>query len=465
MPTPPPHIDRATFLANLRQSRLLSAEQWEKVLPRLPDSRRGRVLARALVERGLLTRFQAERLLAGRTAGFFLGQYRILEEIGRGGMGRVYKAEHRTMGRVVALKVLAPHLLSNPRAVELFQHEVRAAAQLVHPNIVTAYDANRSGGRYYLVLEYVDGPNLGQMVRKRGPLSVGLACDYVRQAALGLQHAHNLGMLHRDIKPANLLVQRRGLAPGESGLLKVSDFGLARLTEPADKESRSRRPDTLFTRQNTVMGTPDFLSPEQARSLHKTDSRSDLYSLGCTFYYLLTGEVPFPGGNALDKLLRHSTEKAPPVTDLRPETPAPVAAVIARLMAKHPDERFRTPAELAQALHPYAVSGPSPWGPARVAPGPAPDAPSDEEVEALPEDSDPNLTASSDELAALVNTEAGVGSTTDMTGDVPRPTDRPDKTSRRLLFAALAVAFSVAGLLVGTAAAVAIWLLWSWLHR
>src|SRR5436305_239040 len=241
---PPPHIDRTAFLANLRQSRLLTDEQWEEVVPRLPESRRGRVLARALVERGLLTRFQAERLLIGRTSGFFLGQYRILEEIGRGGMGRVYKAEHRTMGRVVALKVLAPELLSNPRAVELFQHEVRAAGQLHHPNIVTAYDANRSGGRYYLVLEYVDGPNLGQLVRKRGPLSVGLACDYVRQAALGLQHAHHLGMLHRDIKPANLLVQRRGQEPGSPGLLKVSDFGLARLTEPNDKESRSRRPNT-----------------------------------------------------------------------------------------------------------------------------------------------------------------------------------------------------------------------------
>ena len=456
MPTPPPHIDRTAFLANLRQSRLLTDEQWEQVVPRLPGSHRGRVLARALVERGVLTRFQAERLLIGRTAGFFLGQYRILEEVGRGGMGRVYKAEHRTMGRVVALKVLAPELLSNPRAVELFQHEVRAAAQLVHPNIVTAYDANRSGGRYYLVLEYVDGPNLGQLVRRRGPLNVGLACDYMRQAALGLQCAHNLGMLHRDVKPANLLVQRHGQDAGSPGLLKVSDFGLARLTEPTSKGPGSRRPNTLFTRQNTVMGTPDFLSPEQARSLHKTDIRSDLYSLGCTFYYLLTGEVPYPGGNALDKLLRHSTEKTPDVTELRPETPAPVAAIIARLMAKHPDDRFRTPAELAQALAPYAVSGSTPWGAARSAPFPL-DAPSDAEVEALPEDSDPNVSGSSDELAALANTDAGDGTTTDMAGEAPRTPARLDKTSRGILFAAMAVAVTVAGLLAGTAAALLIW--------
>jgi serine/threonine-protein kinase len=268
-------------------------------------------------------------------------------------------------------------------------------------------------------------------------------------------------MLHRDIKPANLLVQRRGQEPGSPGLLKVSDFGLARLTEPADKESRSSRPNTLFTRQNTVMGTPDFLSPEQARSLHKTDIRSDLYSLGCTFYFLLTAEVPFPGGNTLDKLLRHGTEPAPCVTELRPEAPAPVAAIIARLMAKKPDDRFRTPAELAQALEPFAVSGPSPWGPSRVTAGLPSGAPSEAEVEALPDDSDPNLSASSDELAALVNTEAGGGTATDVTGDSARPAARPDRASRRLLFAALAVAFSVAGLLAGTAAAFALWFLWS----
>src|SRR5262249_45295053 len=152
-------------------------------------------------------RFQAERLLMGRTAGFLLGQYRVLEQIGKGGMGRVYKAEHRTMKRVVALKVLASTLLETERAVELFLHEVRAVAQLVHPNIVTAFDANAVDGRFYLVLEYVDGPNLDELVRRQGPLSAGLACDYIRQVANRLQCAHLLGMLHRDIKPANILVQ------------------------------------------------------------------------------------------------------------------------------------------------------------------------------------------------------------------------------------------------------------------
>ena len=183
----PPQIDRQTFLANVCQSGLLTAEETANVEKDLPPSNRGRSIARVFVEKGLLTRFQAERLLVNRTAGFLLGQYRILDQIGRGGMGRVFKAEHRTMGRIVALKVLAPDLLRTGRAQEMFLREVCAAAQLVHPNIVTAYDANEIDGRYFLVLEYVDGPNLEQLVRRQGPLPVGQACDYVRQIAHGLQ--------------------------------------------------------------------------------------------------------------------------------------------------------------------------------------------------------------------------------------------------------------------------------------
>lgn len=358
-----PHMDRKTFLARLRRSGLVTEGQLARVKRHLPATGRGRLVARKLVELGLLTKFQAERLLAGRTTGFQLGQYRVLDQIGRGGMGRVYKAEHQTMGRVVALKVLAPNLLQTSRAQDLFLREVRAVAQLVHPNIVTAFDANEVDGRYFLVLEYVDGPNLEQLVRRQGPLPADVACDYVRQIANGLQCAHNLGMVHRDIKPANLLVQTRGRAPGSPGLVKVSDFGLARLHAPTDPGVSN--PGTILTRDNTVMGTPDFLSPEQSRNLHKADIRSDLYSLGCTFYFLLTGEVPFPGGSTLDKLIRHSSEAPVPVSGFRQDVPEPVLALVARLMAKHPRERFQTPAELADALQPYALSGPTPWAPYR----------------------------------------------------------------------------------------------------
>jgi serine/threonine protein kinase len=359
-------IDRSTFLANVRQSGLLSAEQLAGAAHLLPESNRGTATARALVEHGLLTRFQAERLLVGRTAGFLLGQYRILEQIGRGGMGRVFKAEHRTMKRIVALKVLAPNLLATERSVALFLHEVRAVAQLVHPNIVTAYDANEVNGRHYLVLEYVDGPNLEQLVRSQGPLSVGLACDYVRQAAHGLQCAHALGMIHRDIKPANIMVQWHGLGGADApGLVKVSDFGLARLHVPAGLQPGDSAPGTILTADNVVMGTPDYLSPEQARNLHKTDIRGDLYSLGCTFHFLLTGQVPFPGGSAVDKLIRHNTDTPQPISAYRADVPAAVLAIVERLLAKNPEDRFQTPAELAEALAPYAVSGPTPWAPPR----------------------------------------------------------------------------------------------------
>ena len=422
----PQQIDRRTFLANLRQSGLLTAEELARAEGQLPPANRGRTVARAFIEQGLLTRFQAERILAGRTAGFLLGQYRILDQIGRGGMGRVFKAEHRTMGRVVALKVLVPDLLRTDRARELFLREVRAAAQLVHPNIVTAYDANEIDGRFFLVLEYVDGPNLEQLVRRQGPLPVGIACDYVRQIAHGLQCAHLRGMVHRDVKPANILVQRRGLNGDEVGLVKISDFGLARLHNPNAIDTAASHPGTIVTKDNTVMGTPDYLSPEQARSLHKTDIRSDLYSVGCTFHFLLTGQVLFPGGSTLDKLIRHGAEKPPPVRDLRPEVPADAAAVLEKLLAKHPRERCQTPAELAAALEPFAVSGPTPW-----APLPQPAEPFDDALP-TPGPADAGFQASG-ELSALANTVSQDGAPTPLTPTptAPRRAVRTRRLARR----------------------------------
>lgn len=363
----PPSIDRTTFLTYLRQSALVEEDTFAAVSRQHLDVTRGKVMARKLVEQGVLTRFQAERLLGGVTTGFFMGPYRILELLGKGGMGRVYKAEHRSMKRIVALKVLSSNTLKTERAVQLFLHEIRAVGVLQHPNIVSAYDANEVQGKYYLVLEYVDGPNLDQLVRQQGPLPVGLACDYVRQAANGLQFAHELGMVHRDVKPANILVQRQ-TADGDPGLVKLGDFGLARLATPtAAHAGTDGSPATIFTRDNTVMGTPDYLSPEQSRDLHQTDIRSDLYSLGCSFYFLLTGEPPYAGGSALEKIIRHATEVPRPLTSHRADLPAEVVAVVTRLMAKQPDDRFRVPAELARALAPFAVTAPTPWLPPRSA--------------------------------------------------------------------------------------------------
>jgi serine/threonine-protein kinase len=359
MTTNPQTVDRQTFMANLRQSGLVSGEQMAKVVHKLPNTDKGLVLARSMVELGLITRFQAELLLVGRTSGFHLGQYLIMDHLGRGGMGRVFKAQHMTMNRIVAIKVLAPHLCKTQKAQMMFQREVRAAARLVHPNIVTAYDANQIGDRCYLVMEYVDGPNLDELVRQRGPLPVGQACDFIRQAAGGLQYAHELGMVHRDIKPANLLAQRPVSAtPSASPSIKILDFGLARLnTMNANGEPSN---DSLMAGENTVLGTPDYLSPEQARNLHHVDIRSDVYSLGCTFYYLLTGRVPFPGGTTLEKLVRHSTEQPPAVEQIRPEVSPPVAAIVRRMMAKDPRQRFQTPAEVATVLARFAVQAATP---------------------------------------------------------------------------------------------------------
>jgi serine/threonine protein kinase len=396
------NVSPQRFLAKVRESGLLTAAQLAEVAPQLPRTQHGRVVARALVDHGLLTKFQAERILIGRTAGFQLGQYRILDQLGQGGMGRVFKAQHRTMKRTVALKVLAPTLVQSDRAQELFLHEVRAAAQLNHPNIVAAYDANEGGGRYYLVMEYVDGPNFEQLVQSNGPLPLSQACDFIRQTALGLQCAHERGMVHRDIKPANLLVQRGGNDGKSADVVKISDFGLARLQAP-DAEARADKPAaTILTKENTVMGTPDYLSPEQARNLHKADIRSDLYSLGCTFYFLLTGQVPFPGGKAVEKLIRHGVEQPTPIHELRPQIPAAVVAIIERLMAKQPNNRYQTPAELVEALAPFAASSATPCAPVEVA---HPSALLDESDESKGYNSNPEVVAvASNDLSALANT-------------------------------------------------------------
>lgn len=381
-----PHVDRETFLKNLHKSGLLSARELEDALPRLPSTQRGRSLARAMVRMGLLTKFQAERLLAGRTSGFMLGQYRILEQLGQGGMGRVYKAVHQTMNRVVALKILAPHLVRTPKARKLFKNEVQNAGKLAHPNIVTAYDANELGDRIYLVTEYVNGPNLDQLVRDKGPLPVDLACEIIRQAAIGLQHAHEAGMVHRDIKPANLLVQHN---PKNEGLIvKILDFGLSRLYDPEKDDLPSAAP----VKERTVMGTPDFLSPEQGQGVHDVDIRSDLYSLGCTFYYLLVGRVPYPGGTSLEKLDRHQHEDPVLLENYRPDVPETVADIVRRLMAKDPAKRFQAPQDLADALTPFATATASYWAvPTRADPD-APAIPStgDLKVE-KPSESGPGL--------------------------------------------------------------------------
>jgi eukaryotic-like serine/threonine-protein kinase len=338
MTSPKPRMDAQEFIEHVVASGLLDREEVQRAVESLPPTDRAKVVARHLVETGKLTKFQAERLLGGKTDGFQLGQYRILDELGRGGMGRVYKAVHLAMGRFVALKMISPTLTQTERARELFQREVRAAGRLHHPNIVTFYDAHTSGDRCYLVMEFVDGPNLSQLVREQGSLPVEQACEYIRQAAVGLEYAHAQGLIHRDIKPSNLLVQQTTSGPQ----VKILDFGLS-LAGAGEVPAAGQTP-------NTVLGTPDYVSPEQVKSQHDVDGRSDLYSLGCTFYYLLTGEPPFPGGTPLEKVIRHQQDAPVSVQTRRPDVPEVVAAIVHKLLAKNPKWRYQKAGELAADL-------------------------------------------------------------------------------------------------------------------
>jgi len=286
------------------------------------------------------------------------GRYRILEALGSGGMGTVYRARHLLMEREVALKVINRTLVGSPTLVERFRREVRSAARLSHPNIVTAYDAEQAGDWHFLVMEYVPGISLSRLVAEQGRLPVTEACHYVYQAALGLQHAFECEMVHRDIKPQNLM-----LTP--AGQVKILDFGLSRLSDGAAAGSETPgltaiggEPTGLvsgsLTQTGCVMGTPDYIAPEQVRDAHAADIRADIYSLGCTLYHLLAGQPPFAGATEFDKVLAHLERTPRPLQELRPEVPARLAAVVARMMAKSPQERYQTPAEAAKALAPFA---------------------------------------------------------------------------------------------------------------
>jgi WD40 repeat protein/serine/threonine protein kinase len=296
-----------------------------------------RDLARELARRGWLTPFQVNRLLQGRAAELVLGQYVLQERLGEGGMGQVYRAWHRRLDRPVALKLIRPHLLEDADVVRRFLREARAAARLSHPNIVLVHDADEVAGTHFLVMELIEGTDLASLVKQQGPLPVAQACECARQAALGLQHVHEKRLVHRDVKPSNLLLTT-------GGIVKVADLGMAgwRAEGPPAEGS--------LTGAGTVMGTPDFMAPEQALDAHAADIRADLYSLGCTLYYLLAGRVPFPGGSLTEKLLRHQQAEPEAVERLRPGLPPGLPAVLRRLLAKRPGDRYPTPAEAAAAL-------------------------------------------------------------------------------------------------------------------
>ncbi len=288
-------------------------------------------------------------------------KYKIGRYLGAGGMGLVFQAEHRLMDRVVALKIIHRNLSRRPRVVQRFRQEVRAAARLSHPNIVAAYDAEQAGDIHFLVMEFVDGVSLDRLIAKRGPLESAHACHFIRQAARGLQHAFEMGMVHRDIKPQNLMLNRKGQ-------IKILDFGLARLAHEADigPDEAGKIGGPELTRLGDIIGTPDYMAPEQAFDSSQADIRADIYSLGCTLYFLLTGTTPFGGETAKTKLLLQRHQLPESIVKRRGDLPPALVSVIEKMMAKEPPQRHQTPAEVVKALTPFA--GPTPVVAAEPAP-------------------------------------------------------------------------------------------------
>jgi serine/threonine protein kinase len=315
-------------------------EQWyvASSVPQDPQE-----LAADMVKGGLLTPFQKDNLLQGKRRGYIIAdKYVLLGHLGAGGMGSVYLCEHKVMRRRVALKVLPPKLVAqDPEYLERFHREARAAAALDHPNIVRAHDVDQDDKLHFLVMEYVEGSSLHDIVLKEGPLDVQRAANYISQAATGLEHAHEAGLVHRDIKPGNLLVDRKGT-------VKILDMGLA-LFFQEQGESLTTQYDA-----SQVLGTADYLAPEQVGDSHGVDIRADIYSLGLTFFFLLTSKSPYgEGGSVAQKLLWHQLRPAKSVRELRPEVPEELAAIISKMIAKKPGARFQTPGQVVEALAPW----------------------------------------------------------------------------------------------------------------
>jgi formylglycine-generating enzyme required for sulfatase activity/tRNA A-37 threonylcarbamoyl transferase component Bud32 len=335
----------AELVEALREGGLLDASQLKELTETLAQAHtETSTLAADLTRRGWLTDFQAEKLLQGKAKDLVLGPYVLLARVGQGGMGEVFKARHRLLSRVVALKITKKELLTDPTSERRFLREIQATARLAHPNIVTVHDAARIDDTQFFAMEYIEGADLGRIVKENGPLPIPRACDYIRQAALGLQHAFEQGLVHRDIKPSNLLVTADG------GQVKILDMGVVRFADTDGSD---------LTATGAVVGTPDYLAPEQATNSRAVDTRADLYSLGCTLYHLLTGRPPFPEGSALEKVLKHLHDPPSSIQKLRPDVPADLAAVLEKLLAKKPDQRFQKPKDVVDALTPFCQSGPS----------------------------------------------------------------------------------------------------------
>jgi serine/threonine protein kinase len=344
-------LSQEEFLRNLIDSTLLSQEEIATILgPLRPATLDDEALAERLIAAGKLTRFQADAVRERRFEELVIGNYQVLDRLGAGAMGTVYKARHRRMKRVVAIKVLSRSVAQSEKFVQRFQREVEAVARLSHPNIVMAHDADEAEVGHFLVMEFVNGRDLASEVQKRGPLPVAEALDCIAQAARALGYAHAQGIVHRDIKPANLL---RDI----DGVVKVADLGLARFNDPFGRPAEEM---AALTQAGTIMGTVDFMPPEQALGLTTIDHRADIYSLGCTLYYLLIGGPPYPGTSLMAILLKHREAPPPSLCAARGEVPASVDSIFRRMVAKKPEERYASMAEVVRDLEPLILAAKQP---------------------------------------------------------------------------------------------------------
>lgn len=346
------------FLELVQRSQLVDPDQLRTTLlkckaehdDRLPSDTK--VVADYLVQAGLLTDWHCTKLFDRKYKGFFLGRYKLLGHIGTGGMSSVYLAEHMLMRRRRAIKVLPKGRVGDSSYLERFHREAQATAALEHPNVVRAYDVDNEGDTHYLVMEYVKGQDIQNIVNEQGGLSYDKAAEYIAQAARGLAYSHGEGLVHRDVKPANLLID-------EEGVVKILDLGLALFSEDENASL------TVFHNEN-VLGTADYLAPEQAINSHEVDGRADIYGLGCTFYFTLTGHAPFNEGTLAQRIARHQTQMPPDIRDDRPDCPRELVDICVKMMRKKANDRFQSCSEVAAALESWLASQQELAAPAEV---------------------------------------------------------------------------------------------------
>lgn len=341
-------VNSKTFLDLIQRSTLVKDDQLAQALADCKAKHGGQlpenveVVAAHFVDAGLISNWHCEKLLDGKYKGFFLDKYKLLGHLGTGGMSSVYLAEHTLMHQQRAIKVLPKSRVADSSYLARFYLEAKASASLDHRNIVRAYDIDNDGDTHYLVMEYVKGRDLQNIVKDDGPLDYELAVRYLIQAAEGLEHAHQKGLIHRDIKPANLLVDNQGV-------VKILDLGLALF-------SNDETASLTVAHNENVLGTADYLAPEQALNSHTVDVRADIYSLGCAFYYMLTGHPPFPDGSLAQRIAKHQTSMPADITIDRPDCPKELVAICVKMIRKKPEERYSSAGEVMTALEGWLVS-------------------------------------------------------------------------------------------------------------